>query len=132
MQNRSRKRWLLVITSAICALVVAFVIMVWLVNPALTRYVESPRFRAELEKETAKGLHFPSSEFAPIRRTGSLSARSETFHAHQGRKAMTSFDAKGIAARFNPLGVFLRRWQIDDLPINRAEIGIQVYEPKPE
>src|SRR5205823_880273 len=28
-----------------------------LVNPRVTRYVESDQFRAELEKETAKGLH---------------------------------------------------------------------------
>ena len=103
-----------------------------LINPALTRYVEGSRFRVALEQETAKGLHFPNSKFAPIRRTGLLGAQSERFEARDGRKAITSLDAQRIIGRFNPLGVFLRRWQIDDLHIDRAKIGIHVYEPKPE
>ena len=41
-----------------------------LCNPWLTRYVESDRFRGKIENETAKGLHFPSGHYAPIRRTG--------------------------------------------------------------
>src|ERR1043166_8952048 len=102
------------------ALVMAFVIVstisifasAWL-SPRLTRYVESDPFRAEIEKETAKGLHFPNSQFAPIRRTGLLSARSDSFQARNGRKAMTALAAQGITARFNPLGVFLRRWQVE-------------------
>ena len=49
-----------------------------------------------------------------------------------GRKAMTTLDAQTLTGRFNPLGVFLRRWQIDDLHIDRAQIGIHVYEPTPE
>jgi hypothetical protein len=47
---------------------------VGLFNPRLTRYVESDAFRAELEKQTAKGLHFPAGRYASIRRTGFLSA----------------------------------------------------------
>jgi hypothetical protein len=45
---------------------------------------------------------------------------------------MTSIDARNISARFDPFGVLLRRWQIDDLHIDRAKIGIHTYEPKPE
>lgn len=107
-------------------------VTVALINPALTRYIESPRFRLVLEQETAKGLHFPSSEFGSIWRTGLLKAQSESFKARDGRKAITSLEAQGITGRFNPLGVFLRRWQIDELHVDRAEIGIHVYEPKPE
>jgi hypothetical protein len=103
-----------------------------LVNPRLTRYVESDAFRAELEKQTAKGLHFPASTYAPVRRTGFLSAASDGFRAQNGRKALTSMDAHGITARFNPLGVFLRRWQLDAVHIDGGEVAIQVYEPKPE
>jgi hypothetical protein len=103
-----------------------------LVNPRLTRYVESDEFRAELEKQTAKGLHFPAGNYAPIRRTGFLSAASDGFEARQGRKALTALEARGITARFNPLGVFLRRWQLDDVHIAGGEVGIQIYEPKPE
>src|SRR5256885_5223696 len=99
-----------------------------LVNPRLTAYVESDAFRAELEKETAKGLHFPAGAYSPIRRTGFLSAASDGFRAENGRKAMTSMDARGLKAHFNPLGVFLRRWQVDDLHIDGGEVGIQTYE----
>ena len=102
------------------------------INPRLTRYVESDAFRAELEKQTAKGLHFPDGKYAAIRRTGFLSAASDGFRAQNGRKAMTSMDAHGITATFNPLGVFLRRWQLDDVHIQSGEVGIQTYEPKPE
>lgn len=101
-------------------------------NPRLTRYVEGPAFREELEKQTAKGLHFPSGKFTPIRRTGFLSAETDAFSAKQGRKALTSLDAHGIRARFNPLGIFLRRWSLDELYIDSGEVGIQTYEPKPE
>ena len=41
-------------------------------------------------------------------------------------------DAHGITATFNPLGVFLRRWQLDGVHIQSGEVGIQTYEPKPE
>lgn len=103
-----------------------------IVNPRLTRYVESDAFRAELDKQTAKGLHFPQGNYAPIRRTGFLSAASDGFRAQNGRKALTGLEAHGITARFNPLGVFLRRWQIDEVHIDGGEVAIQTYEPKPE
>jgi hypothetical protein len=102
------------------------------INPRLTRYVESEAFRAELEKQTAKGLHFPNGKYAAIRRTGFLTAGSDRFQAENGRKALTSMDAHGITATFNPLGVFLRRWELDGVHIQSGEVGIQTYEPKPE
>lgn len=112
--------------------VIAVGVAIPLLNPRLTRYVESDAFRAELEKQTAKGLHFPVGTYSPIRRTGFLSAASDGFRAQSGRKALTSMDAHGITARFNPLGVFLRRWQLDEVHIDGGEVGIQTYEPKPE
>jgi hypothetical protein len=125
------KRWLIRAgLIGIVLLTVTFVIA--LLNPRLTRYVESDAFRTELEKQTAKGLHFPAGKYAPIRRTGFLSASSDGFRAQNGRKALTSMDAHGITATFNPLGVFLRRWQLDEVHIQSGEVGIQVYEPKPE
>src|SRR5205814_9803587 len=33
---------------------------------------------------------------------------------------------------FNPWGVFLRRWQLDDVRIDSGEVEIQTYTPKPE
>ncbi|MEY2559884.1 MAG: hypothetical protein QOG51_299 [Verrucomicrobiota bacterium] len=126
-----RRRWRRV-ALVIGAILVAAGVAIAVLNPRLTRYVESDAFRAELEKQTAKGLHFPSGTYSPIRRTGFLSAASDGFRAENGRKAMTSLDAHGITARFNPLGVFLRRWQLDEVHIDGGEVGIQTYEPKPE
>ncbi|MEY2497842.1 MAG: hypothetical protein QOD12_1398 [Verrucomicrobiota bacterium] len=114
------------------AIVIAAGAGIALVNPRLTRYVESDAFRAEIEKQTAKGLHFPAGIYSPIRRTGFLTAASDGFRAENGRKALTSLDAHGITARFNPLGVFLRRWQLDEMHIDGGEVGIQIYDPKPE
>src|SRR3954467_570812 len=129
MGAKARRRTSAVIIGLICVAVVAGVV---LVNPRLSRYVESDEFRVELEKQTAKGLHFPAGNYAPIRRTGFLSAASDGFQAKDGRKALTALEARGITARFNPLGVFLRRWQLDDVHIAGGEVGIQVYDPKPE
>jgi hypothetical protein len=129
--GRQRRHWRR-IAVVLGAIVVLAGVAIALLNPRLTRYVESDAFRAELEKQTAKGLHFPAGIYAPIRRTGFLSAASNSFRAQNGRKALTSMDAHGITARFNPLGVFLRRWQLDDVHIQEGEVGIQTYEPTPE
>lgn len=126
------RRWPAILIGSIAGLLAVCAIAAVLLNPMLTRYVESDAFRAELEKETAKGLHFPASHFGLIRRTGLLSAATDRFTAEKGEKAMTKFDVHGISARFNPLGVFLRRWQLDDLHLDGGEVGIQTYEPKPE
>src|SRR5438874_7675808 len=103
----------------------------WL-NPQLTRYIESDRFRAELEKQTAKGLHFPGGHYAPIHRKGFLAAAADRFQADSGRKALRAMDAHGITAKFNPLGFFFRRWQLDEVHIQSGEVEIQTYAPTPE
>src|SRR5213082_2072754 len=64
----------------------------WL-NPRLTHNIESDHFRAELEKETAKGLHFPSGHYASIHRKGFLAAAADRFQADNGRKALRTIDA---------------------------------------
>jgi hypothetical protein len=129
MRAKGRRRTLVVIAGLIVLVVVVVVV---LLNPRLTRYLESDAFRLELEKQTAKGLHFPAGSYSPIRRTAFLSAASDGFRARNGRKAMTALEARGITARFNPLGIFLRRWQLDEVHIDGGEVGIQTYEPKPE
>src|SRR5438046_3304396 len=103
----------------------------WL-NPRLTHHIEGDHFRAELEKETAKGLHFPSGQYAPIHRIGFPSATSDGFRAANGRKALKSVDALGITAKFNPLGIFFRRWQLDNIHIQSGEVEVQTYTPTPE
>ena len=129
--TKTRARWK-IIGGIIALAFVTGAVLIAVLNPTLTRYIESEDFRAEMEKETAKGLHFSASKFAPIKRTGFLSAATENFKAEKGRKAMTKINAHGITARFNPFGVFLRRWQLNELHIDGGDVGLQIYEPTPE
>ena len=55
--------WLFFLIGAAALTAVA----VALVNPQLTRYVESREFREELDKQTSKGLHF-EGRYKAIRR----------------------------------------------------------------
>jgi hypothetical protein len=89
-------------------------------SPLLTHYIEGNAFRAAMEDETAKGLHFPRSRYSPIRRTSALTAQSASFEASDGVKAMKSLDAHGITARFNPWGVFVRQWRLCARSIRRG------------
>ena len=101
-------------------------------SPLLTRYVEGDAFRLAMEEETAKGLHFPEAHYAPIRRTGTLTAQSDSFKADNGQKAMKLLDAHGITAKFDPLGVFLRQWRFTDVRVQSGDVEIQIYEANPE
>lgn len=132
---RNHKTWKIVATVVVALLLIftALPIAVSTVFRArFTRYVESENFRAELDKETAKGLHFSSGHYGTIKRTGMWTAESAGFGASDGRKSLRSLDLHGITAKFNPWGVFLRRWQLDNVHVQSGEVGIQVYDPKPE
>ena len=59
----TRRRWLIVSAASGIFLAVAAGAVPFL-NLRLTHYVESDRFRARLENETAKGLHFSSGDYA--------------------------------------------------------------------
>jgi len=99
-----RKGWAV---SAVGILLILGAIGIAWLNPQLTHYLESDRFRAKLEKETTKGLHFPAGHYAPIHRKGFLAAAADRFQADNGRKALRAIDARGITATFNPWGVSL-------------------------
>jgi hypothetical protein len=128
------RRKLLILAAAIgifFLLVIAAGVAVFF-SPLLTRYVEGDAFRVAMEEETAKGLHFPEAHYAPIRRTGALTAQSDSFKADNGQKAMKSLDAHGITAKFDPLGVFLRQWRFTDVRVQSGDVEIQIYEANPE
>jgi hypothetical protein len=133
-QPRSLRRKILILVAAIAIffLIVIAAGSAVFVSPLLTRYVEGGGFRAAMEKETAKGLHFPQAHYAPIRRTGALTAQSDSFEANEGQKAMKSLVAHGITANFDPWGVFLRQWRLDDVHVQSGEVEIQIYEAHPE
>ena len=101
-------------------------------SPLTTRYIQSDAFRAAMEDETAKGLHFSSGHYSPIRRMGALVAESEGFQASNGERALKSLYAHGITARFNPWGVFVRQWRFSDVHLESGEVAIQIYEANPE
>lgn len=116
----------------ICAAVLLLVAgVVYVQNERITEYIEGAEFRAELDKQTSKGLHF-KGKYEPLKRTSFLSAQSSGFTSSDGVKAFESIDAQGISGTFNPLGVFLRRWQLDSIHIKSGVARIQIYEPKPE
>jgi len=98
----------------------------------LTRYIEGDAFRAAMEKETAKALHFPGCHYSPIRRTSAFTAQTESFEARNGVKAMKSLDAHGIRATFDPLGVFVRQWRFTDVYVQAGNVEIQIYKANPE
>ena len=127
-----RKLLILVAAIAIFIVIAIAVGVALLFSPLLTRYVEGDAFRIAMEEETAKGLHFPQARYAPIRRTGTLTAESDSFKADKGVKAMKSLDARGITARFDPWGVFLRQWRLEDVHMQSGDVEIQIYEPHPE
>lgn len=133
MWSALRKNWL-IYTEAIAILfvIVAVTGIVIFLSPWLTHYIESDTFRAAIEDETAKGLHFQGGHYAPIRRTSSLTAKSERFQASKGQRAFKSLDAQEISARFNPWGVFVRQWRFSDLHLRSGEAEIQIYEANPE
>ena len=128
------RRKLLILTTAtgiLFLLAIAVGVAVFF-SPLLTHYIESDAFRAAMQDETAKGLHFPGARYAPIRRTGAGTAQSETVEADNGRKAMKSLVAHGVAAKFDPWGMFLRQWRFDSVDVQTGEVEIQIYEPHPE
>ena len=101
-------------------------------SPLVTHYIEGDAFRAAMENETAKGLHFPQCRYSPIRRTSAFTAQTENFEAQNGEKAMKSLDARGITATFDPLGVFIRQWRFTAVHVQSGEVEIQVYKANPE
>jgi hypothetical protein len=127
-----RKLLILATTIGIFFLLVIAAGVAGFFSPLLTRYVEGDAFRVAMEEETAKGLHFPQARYAPIRRTGAVTAQSDNFKADNGRKAMKSLDAHGITAKFDPWGVFLRQWRFDSVHVQSGEVEIQIYEAHPE
>lgn len=123
----SRLRRLLVGGGILAALlVVAFV-----GNAALTPVIEGAKFRAMLEKETAKGMHLGSAQYAPLTRVGVFGMKAASGEGKKGIKTIEALSAEGITGSFNPLGVFLRRWQLEFLHFDHGVVHIQKTEGNP-
>jgi hypothetical protein len=127
-----RKLLILAAAVAIFSLIAATGCVAVFFSPLLTHYIESEAFRQTMEAETSKGLHFPGSRYAPIRRTSAFTAQSESFEASNGEKAMKSLDAHRISARFDPWGIFVRQWRFTDVHVQSGDVAIQIYQANPE
>jgi hypothetical protein len=107
------------------AILVGLLVLAFLGNAALTPIVEGAKLRAMLEKETAKGMHFESVHYAPITRVGVFGMRADMGEGLKGFKTIESLKGEEVTGSFNPLGVFLQRWQLQFLHFDRGVIHIQ-------
>lgn len=102
----------------------------WTVNRWLARYVPSEAFRGTVTQATCHGLHI-SGEYAPITRTGWLTADTADFHGAEGARVIKSLAAQEVRATLNPLGLILRRWELSRIDIARGQVELQKVEPQP-
>jgi hypothetical protein len=131
MRATSSRRRSLIFAGAIGILLFIAIGAAIFLNPWITQYVECDTFRKAMEKETAKGLHFPRGHYAPIQRSV-LDSAKQKFQASGGEKAMKSIEVSGIAAKLDPWAVFVRSWQLDEVHVQSGEVEVQIYEHKPE
>ncbi len=127
-----RKLLICAVAIAIFVVIAAAIGTIVFFSPLATHYVESDAFRIAMEKETANGLHFPIGHYYAIRRTSPLTAQAASFEAGNGERALKLVDARGITARFDPWGVFIRQWRFSDIHVESGEVEIQIYQANPE
>jgi hypothetical protein len=113
------------------AILVAAIVVAFLLNIAATRVIEGDGFHSMLEKETAKGLHLKIALYGPITRVGVFGIRDDWGAGQKGEKTIVALKADQVAGAFNPLGMFLRRWQIQFLHFHTGTVWLQRTEPKP-
>jgi len=100
------------------------------INGRVTSWVEGPSFRDLLDRETSKGLKLRGS-YAPLQRVGVFGLVTDSFSGSAGYKTIVSLQAQGISGTFNPLGIFLRRWELDSVHIKSGAVMLQKTEADP-
>ena len=113
------------------AVLVGLLVAVFVLNLAATRVMEGPGFLHMLEKETAKGMHLQVALYGPINRVGIFGMRDDWGAGQKGEKTIVALKAGHITGAFNPLGVFLKRWQIQYLHFATGTVWLQKTEAKP-
>jgi hypothetical protein len=113
------------------AVLVALLVGAFIGNALLTPVVEGPKFREMLEQETAKGMHFESAHYAPITRMGVFGISADSGEGEKGLKTIESLKGEQVTGAFNPLGVLLKRWQLQFLHFDRGVVRIQKTEGDP-
>jgi hypothetical protein len=103
------------------------VVVLPLINVRLTAWVNGDRFRELLNRETSKGLKLEGN-YSPLSRVGLFGLQGDTFTGTNGTKTIVSLQATGITGTFNPLGIVLRRWEIDDIHLKSGSVMLQKTE----
>jgi hypothetical protein len=118
-------RLAIAIGAAIILLVAAFFI-----NRATTGWVEDPGFRETLDRSTSKGLKL-KADYGALHRVGVFGLSTDTFSGTDGQKTIVTLDAHDVTGTFNPLGMILRYWEIDNLHIKSGSVMLQKTETAP-
>jgi hypothetical protein len=118
-----------VVAGAFAAAAVMIAVVV-LLNGRITTWVESPRFQDLLDRETSKGLKL-TGNCSPMIRVGLLGLHTDSFTGTDGYKTIVNLQAQDISGTFNPLGVVLKRWEIDALRVKSASVMLQKTEATP-
>jgi hypothetical protein len=99
-------------------------------NREITAWVEGPRFQAMLDHETSKGLKLQGS-YGPLERIGLLGLRTGSFRGSAGYKTIVTLETRNVTGTFNPLGIILRRWEIDSVRIQSGMVMLQKTRATP-
>jgi len=99
-------------------------------NEWVSHWVAGPVFLGMLDQETSKGLKLKGN-YMPASRVGFLGIHADSFTGTDGFKTIVSLQADDISGTFNPLGMFLRRWEIDSLHIKSGSVMLQKTEATP-
>jgi hypothetical protein len=101
-----------------------------LLDHQATSWIESPKFQDLLNRETSKGLKLTAA-YAPLHRVGQFGIQTDSFSGTAGYKTIVTIQAQQITGAFNPLGVILKRWEIDSIHIQSGSVMLQTSEPTP-
>jgi hypothetical protein len=107
-------------------ILIVVLIAAYALNGEATAIVEGPKFREMLEKETAKGMHFQSAHYEPI-----FGMKSDAGKGEKGLKTIVSMTGNHVTGAFNPLGIFLKRWQLEFLHFDSGTVVLQKTEASP-
>jgi hypothetical protein len=113
------------------AILVALLVAAFLLDFTVTRVMEGEGFHHMLEKETAKGLHLQTALYGPITRVGVFGMHDDWGAGQKGKKTIVALKADQVTGAFNPLGIFLKRWQIQFLHFTTGTVWLQTTKAKP-
>ena len=124
----SRRFWL--VTGSILGGLLLILILFVLINSRVTGWVDGDGFRDLLNRATSKGLKIQGS-YSPLTRVGLLGMHVDSFTGTNGSRTIVRLQANDVSGTFNPLGIGLRRWEIDNIHLKSGTVMLQKTEPIP-